>query len=224
MSAMALAAAALALALWAWLPADDDVIEVAGDGKANAESGLPSAGSLASLDSPTPATPTAGPPTPSSESPAATATHSVPITVSLPQKLLVGEMYDLIIGVGAHVGVGEIGFTVQFDASVLQVRAASQGGWAVDVGVNPRFAAEISSAEDRVQVRSAASVQRVGRSGASVAVVHFQPVAPGTTPVLITDVVVKDADGKPMIPALSASNLQVTVDSLPPPPDAALNR
>ena len=111
----------------------------------------------------------------------------------MPQKLLVGEMNDLVIGVGANAGVGEIGFTVQFDASVLQVRAASQGDWAVDVGVNPRFAAEISGAEDRVQIRSAVSGQRVGRSGGSVAVVQFQPVAPGTTSVLITDVVVKDA-------------------------------
>jgi hypothetical protein len=148
-----------------------------------------------------------------SVTPAASAAFAVPITVSMPRKLLVGEMNELIIGVGANAGIGEIGFTVQFDASVLQVRSASQGGWAVDVGVNPRFAAEISGAEDRVQIRSAVSGQRVGRSGGSVAVVQFQPVAPGTTSVLITDVVVKDANGKPMMPALSASNLQVTAES-----------
>jgi hypothetical protein len=150
---------------------------------------------------------------PSPVSPAAPAALGVPITVSMPQKLRVGEMNDLIIGVGSNAGVGEIGFTVKFDASVLQVRAASQGSWAVDVGVNPRFAAEISGAEDRVQIRSAVSGQRVGSSGGSVAVVQFQPVAPGTTSVLITDVVVKDGDGKPMTPALSASNLQVTAES-----------
>jgi hypothetical protein len=46
-----------------------------------------------------------------------------------------------------------------------------------------------------------------------VAVVQFQPVAPGTTSVLITDVVINDADGRPMTPALSASNLQVTAES-----------
>ena len=210
MSAIGLAAA---LALWAWPPADDDVVEVAADGQANATSGLRSAGSFAALESPTPATATTAPPMPLPVSPAAPAVFAVPLTVSMPQKLLVGEMNDLIIGVGSIAGVGEIGFTVQFDASVLQVRGASQGSWAVDVGVNPRFAAEISGGEDRVQIRSAVSGQRVGRSGGSVAVVQFQPVAPGTTSVLITDVVVKDGDGKPMTPALSASNLQVTAES-----------
>ena len=143
---------------------------------------------------------------------AAPAAFAVPITVSIPQKLLVGEMNDLVIGVGANAGVGEIGFTVQFDASVLQVRDASQGGWAVDVGVNPRFAAEISGAEDRVQIRSAVSGpgrpfrRKRGRRA-------IPACCAGTTSVLITDVVVKDADGRPMIPALSASNLQVTVES-----------
>jgi hypothetical protein len=212
MSTIGLAAAALALALWAWLPADHEVVRVAADGKANAEP-VRSAGSFVSLESPTPATAAAGPPQPLSLSPAATAAFAIPITVSIPPKLVVGEMNDLIIGVGANAGIGEIGFTVQFDASVLQVRSASQGGWAVDVGVNPRFAAEISGAEDRVQIRSAVSGQPVGRSGGSVAVVQFQPVAPGATSVLITDVVVKDGDGKRMPPALSASNLQVTVES-----------
>jgi hypothetical protein len=212
-TAMSAIGVAAALALWAWLRADDGVVQVAADGKAIAASDLRSAGSSASLETPTPATATAGPPQPISVSPAATAVFAVPITVSIPQKLLVGEMHDLIIGVGSNAGVGEIGFTVQFDANVLQARAASQGGWAVDVDVNPRFAAEISGAEDRVQIRSAVSGQRVGGSGGSVAVVQFQPVAPGTTSVLIADVVVRDGNGRPMTPALSASNLQVTVES-----------
>ena len=212
MSAIGLAA--LALALWVWLPGDALVVEVGADGKANEQTDPRPAGSFASLESPAPAIATAPPPPmPLSVSPGAASALAVPITVSIPQKLLVGEMHDLVIGVGSNAGVGEIGFTVQFDASVLQVRAANQGGWAVDVGVSPRFAAAISGAEDRVQIRSVVSGQQVGRSGGSVAVVQFQPVAPGTTSVLITDVVVNGADGRPMTPALSQSNLQVTAES-----------
>jgi hypothetical protein len=54
-------------------------------------------------------------------------------------------------------------------------------------------------------------------AGGSVAIVRFQAVAAGTTSVLITDVVAKDVEGRPIASAISASNLQVTVDSPPPP-------
>jgi hypothetical protein len=101
---------------------------------------------------------------------------------------------------------------VQFDPNVLQVRAGTQGDWAVAVGVNPRFAAEISAAEDRVQIRSAVSGRgRPGRRQRGH--VQFQAVTTGTTSVLITDVVIKDSSGRSMVPSVSASNLQVTADS-----------
>ncbi len=142
---------------------------------------------------------------------------AVPITVAAPQKVLVGEMNDLVVGVGANGGVSEISFTVRFDANVLQVRAGREGDWAVDAGLNTRFAAEISDWEDRVQIRSAVTGQRVGTmAGGSVAMVQFQAVAPGTTSVMITDVVVKDVAGRSIASAVSASNLQMTVDSVPP--------
>ncbi|HEX2541609.1 MAG TPA: cohesin domain-containing protein [Caldimonas sp.] len=148
----------------------------------------------------------------------------MPITVTAPQRLLVGELGELIVGVGARAGVAEIAFTVQFDADVLQVRAGTQGSWAVDAGTSPRFVVDISSEEDRVRIRSAAAGQRSGMAGGSVAIVQFQALAPGTTSVLITDVVVRDSAGKAMASAVSGSNLQVTVDSLPARPTAALSR
>ena len=84
------------------------------------------------------------PPVPLSALPSATTGFAVPITVAAPQKLLVGEMNDLVVSVGANAGVSEISFTVQFDPNVLQVRAGTEGGWAVGVGLDARFAAEIS--------------------------------------------------------------------------------
>lgn len=212
MSAIGLATG-MAWGLWAWLAVDRPVVEVAAESTANATPDLRPAVPVDSPGSPTPSASAVPLRMPLSVSPAATAAVAVPITVSIPPKLVVGEMNDLVIGLGANGRVREIAFVVQFDANMLQVRAASQGDWAVDVGVNPRFAAEISAAEDRVRIRSALSAPRASNSGGSVAVVQFQPIATGTASVLITDVVVKDADGKPMRAALSASNLQVTVGS-----------
>jgi hypothetical protein len=201
-----------ALALWAWLPVQHEVVEVA-SGRANAKPRLPSAGSSASVELRTLTAPAATLVAP----PSATTGFAVPITVAAPQKLLVGEMNDLVVDVGANGGVSEISFTVRFDANVLQVRAGREGDWAVDAGLNTRFAAEISDWEDRVQIRSAVTGQRVGTmAGGSVAMVQFQAVAPGTTSVLTTDVVVKDVAGRSIASAVSASNLQMTVDSVPP--------
>jgi hypothetical protein len=219
MSGVALAAA---LALWIGVSADDEVVAVAG-GNANAQAHTASARSPASLDQPmqaTPATPTTVSPMPLSAMPSATTGFAVPVAVTAPQNVLVGEMNDLIVSVGANAGLSEIGFAVQFDANVLQVRAGTQGGWAVGVGVSPRFAAEISGAEDRVQIRSIASDPRAGLAGGSVVTVQFQAIATGTTSVLITDVVVKDSRGRSVASAVSASNLQVTADSVPPPTPA----
>jgi len=216
MSGVGLAAA---LALWIGGSANDEVVEVA-SGNANALPRAPSPGLPASLDRPTqftPATPTAASPVPLAALPPATTGSIVQVGVTAPQKLLVGEINDLIVSIGANPGFSEIGFAVQFDPDLLQVRAGTQGGWAVAVGANPRFTAEISSAEDRVQIRSIASHPRAGLAGGSVATVQFQALATGTTSVLITDVVVKDSSGRSMVSRVSASNLQVTVDSVPPP-------
>jgi hypothetical protein len=204
---------AVALALCAWLPAEE-VVEVH-SGKANTP-GLQLSRSPAPLELRTPTTPTTAPPVPLSAPPSARTAVAVPITVAAPQKLFVGEMNDLVVGVGANAGVNEISFTAHFDPNVLQVRAGAEGDWAMEVGLNARFAAEIGDQADRVQIRSAVSGRRAGMAGGSAAIVRFQAVAPGTTSVLITDVVVKDVAGRSIAPAVSASNLQITVDSFPP--------
>jgi len=213
-------AAALALWLW-WLPADE-VVEAA-SGKANAKARLQSTGSPASLVWPTPSTPAisiAAPPVPLSVLPFATTGFAVPITVAAPQKLQVGEMNELVVAVGANAGVSEISFTMQFDADVLQVRAGTEGSWAEGAGLDARFAAEVSETGDRVQIRSAVSGQRTGVAGGTVAIVQVQAVGPGTTSIVITDVVAKDLAGTSIASAVSAS-LPMTVESVPPPPPQA---
>jgi len=138
------------------------------------------------------------------------------ITVAGPQRLHVGDMDELVVSVEPGAKVGEISFTVQFDANVLQVRAGTEGDWAAATGAAARFAADISSAEDRVRVRSVASGARLASAGGNVAVVQFQAVAPGSTWVLISDVTVKDPGGNSVPFALSASSLQVTAESSAP--------
>jgi hypothetical protein len=148
----------------------------------------------------------------------------VPVQVTSPQKLQVGEQTELVVGVGANPGLGEVSFTIQFDPDVLQVRAGAPGDWAARTDTDARFGAEISDAADRVRIRSTA-VGRTSGAGGSVALVQFQAVAPGTTSVMITDVTVKDLNGTSMPFSISSSNLQVTAESVPTPlPDASRSR
>jgi hypothetical protein len=210
-----------ALALWIWLLAAYDTDD-SDRGEANVTLPAKPEDPGASPALPVVVMPSAASSSSPASLPAATPSRSltpevVPITVAAPGTLFVGEMGELVVTVGANAGLDEIRFSVQFDPDVLQARAGVQGDWAVDVGINPRFAAEVSEEGDRAQVRSTAPGQGMGTSGGSVAIVQFQAVAPGATSVRITDVVVKDLAGRPIPSALSGSSRQVTVEDLPPP-------
>ncbi|CAN5207135.1 hypothetical protein BH11PSE9_BH11PSE9_00370 [soil metagenome] len=126
-------------------------------------------------------------------------------------------MEDVVISIGAGAAVGEVGFTIRFDPNVLQARAGSEGDWAAMPGDGARFVAEISGAEDRVQIRSARSVKRLSGAGGSIALVQFQAVAPGSTWVLISEVTVKDVSGNALPFTLSPASLQVTAEPPAPP-------
>jgi hypothetical protein len=165
--------------------------------------------------------------TPPAPSTAAQPTHGriamVPLTVTAPQSLLVGEQTDLVVAVGANVDVGEVSFTVQFDPDVLQGRAGTEGDWAAtSAKPDVSFAADISEAADRVRIRSTVTARRAAATGGSVAVVQFQAVAPGTTWVVIADVTVKDVAGNFMPVLLSSPRFQVTSERVPPVPADAL--
>lgn len=144
--------------------------------------------------------------------PAVAAAATAAITVSAPRRLQVGELQELVVAVGANAGFGEIGFTVQFDPNVLQVRAGSDGGWAAIAGQATDFSAAISDAEDRVQIRSVAVAARAGIGGGRVAILQFQAVAPGATSVIVSDMRVLDRAGALVAAVVSASNLQITVE------------
>jgi len=209
MSGVGLAAA---LALWAGSGEDLPVVDPA-RGKANVSAGLQPPGPDPLLVSSTPATPAPAPTEPSPALAVAPTILLVPITVTAPRKLLVGETNDLVISVGP--GASEVSLNVQFDANVLQVRSGTDGGWTSSAGPHARFVAEIPEEADRVQIRSVVTGQRTGMAGGTVAVVRFHAEGPGTTSVLVTDVVVKDAAGRSMATSVSASNLQMTVDAAP---------
>lgn len=213
-------ALAITVGLLHWPSAPGGVAGLGGGNPPARPNALP-VGSAAPFDWMKTAAPAAMQVAPMPRQPAAKALPA-PITVAVAQKLLVGEMGELSIVLDANAGIGEIGFTVQFDGNALQARAVTEGNWAAGAGVGARFVADISGAEDRVQIHSVVSGRRLAGVPPSVAIVQFQAVAPGISTVLISDVTVKNLEGNPMPVLLSSSNLQVSAESLPPPLPAAL--
>ncbi len=142
----------------------------------------------------------------------------VPLTLTAPPSLQVGEQAELVVGLGAHSGVDDIAFTVRFDPNILQVRAGTPGEWSAgDDDPDARFAAEIPEAADHVKIRGAATGGRAGAAGGTVAVVQFQAVAPGTTKVTVTDMTARDRSGSSMPMLLSMSTVHVTAEAAPLP-------
>lgn len=210
----------MAMVVLPWLAADGDAIQKAADPRSSATQTIAlSASPTAPAIRSSPPTPTVLPPPVPMTAPRqrAGASPAVLVTASTAQTLAVGEMNDLVIGLDGNAGVREISFTVQFDPSVLQVRAGTEGDLAADASVEPRFSADISVAEDRVQIRSTVSRGRLAGAAGSVALVQYQAVAPGATSILITDVTVKDLAGNSMPFLLSSSHLQVMAESVPLP-------
>ena len=136
------------------------------------------------------------------------------ISMVAPHKLLVGETEDLTVNVGPNSGVAEVTFTVQVDPNVLQVRGGTEGSRTAGAGA--RFSTEISSNEDRVQVRAVVS-KPISADAGSIALVQLQAIAPGTTLVMISDVAVKSPSGNALPFSLSSSSVPVTAESVPSP-------
>lgn len=136
----------------------------------------------------------------------------VPITMTSPPRLHVGEQSELVVALGANADVGEVSFTLQFEPDVLQARAGAPGDWSA-AGGDASFSAAVAEAADRVHIRSTAAARGTVATGASVAVVQFQAVAPGTSAVTIADVTLKDLAGNPMHAMLSSPRLLVTAES-----------
>jgi hypothetical protein len=208
----------LAAVLVSCLPANHDAVRLVDGRSVPAQTGA-AAGYVGSLKGGTSAV---GPaPMTETQQPSG-ATWAAPITMAVSQMLHVGEMGDLLIGLGTNAGVGEISFTLRFDGNVLQARTGTEGEWAVGDGIESHFVAEISDAADRVEIRKTISGKPLAGHGGSVALVQFQAVAQGTTSIRIADIMVKDLTGNSIAFSLSPSSVRVIVPYLPPPlPEAA---
>jgi len=214
-----------ALVLWSWLP-ESELALSAGPSAARASalsaSPLLAPQTTGPFAAASPAKPAVAQATPWPRLALFGAAAAVPIRIAAPQKLQVGEFNELVVSTSSAADIADIGFTVQFDPNVLQVRAGTEGDWAAGLRMRSRFTAEISGAEDRVQVHSMLTGRRPSTGGGSaastsIALLQFQAVAPGNTWVMISDLTVKDAAGNALAFSLSASTLQVSAESLPSP-------
>lgn len=137
----------------------------------------------------------------------------VPVLLTGPDRLQVGEQAELSLAVGAHASVGEVAVTIRFDPNVLQVRAGSPGAWTTGDGRDTRFTVAMSEAADVVQLRAAPGSTPTGTAAGTVALVQFEAVGPGTTAVVLAEVVVSDRSGRALPALLSMSQLQVTAEA-----------
>lgn len=218
-AAAVLLAAGLTIATWASRGVDRPAVVLAAD--AQARVGLPVTAAAPAPHSAWtggPGLAAVQPPTtrPPSATPSLRAETRVPLTIDARRQLLVGETGELVVTIGSTDGgadIGEVAFTAQLDANVLQVRAGSEGDWAARPGLRSQFVADIASAEDRVQIRSTVVGRRQGGSPGSVAIVQFQAVAPGATSITVSDVTVRDGAGRSMTATVAGASVQVSVES-----------
>ena len=218
--ALAAGSVAAVLAWWLGSPSEGGIALVEDRPQPERTRTVPaqSGTTAASLVSPTWALPAPAQPVPSLPPPGLA---TLPVTLTAPPTLQVGEQAELGVAVGTDPTVEEIGFTVRFDPNVLQARAGNRGGWAAANDPDLRFAAEVSEPADQVRIRNAAVGMRAGTAAGSVALVQFQAVAPGTTKVTLTDMTIKDRSGRTMPVLMSTSTVQVTAEPAPPPAPGA---
>lgn len=199
-------------------PADADLARV-GPGAEREAHGVPSRALLAA---PTASSQAPSVPAPVPAAPGPAMGRAVPVVVTLPQTLQVGDLGELLVALGPSAGVGEIAFTLQSDANVLQVRAATEGEGAAGAGGGSRFSVDIAPGEDRVRIRSGVSASAPLAAGVAgmVALVQVQAVAPGATTLVISELTVQGTDGRPLPAVLPSSTLRLLVPFHPPqPPD-----
>lgn len=133
------------------------------------------------------------------------------LSVSAPSALQVGDTIELQVGVGANAGLSDIGLSIQVDGNLLQVRSAADGGWSSGGDTATRFSADIAGTEDRVLIKSQSTAPGPGLAGGPVAIIQIQAVAPGSTAILLSDLVVRAADGRVLPARLASAYLPVDV-------------
>ncbi len=191
----------VALGVWLWPGEPEDPIRLRGD----AASTTPTTPS--SVASPVPRAPPAA--APAAQSPP---DDPAPLSLRAPDVVRIGSPYEFVVDLGPNAGVGEVAFVARFDPSILQVRGATKGDWAIGAGLDERFDARMSDAADRIDVRSTVSGRRRGSGGGSVAVVQFEPVGRGRTSVTIENLVAKDLSGLPIASVPSTMRLEITAE------------
>jgi hypothetical protein len=116
---------------------------------------------------------------------------AVEINVLAPATVKAGESFEATVNLDAPGSIRQLSFSVSYDRSVLQLVGSSEGTLVQQEGASARFAAEDPN-EGYVLVRLDANDGSAIAGAGGVAVLKFQALKAGTSPVILYNVVVNN--------------------------------
>jgi hypothetical protein len=135
----------------------------------------------------------------------------VQINVQAPATVRSGESFQASVDVEANDGIRQLAFSVNYNKHVLQLLESSGGAFVHQGGVPAQFGAQEPSDGNilvNLDVDNGASIAGSG----SVAILQFQTLKAGTSPLTVDSVTLVERDGPGTSTAISIHQGSVIVD------------
>jgi hypothetical protein len=147
--------------------------------------------------------------------PADRAEPVVRLSVSAPAFVEPGLPHELIVRISAPRRARWVTFTISADPDLLELVVATRGEWAARGDPTPAFEARISAEDNRIVIRAEAGDQSSANESASIAIVQFEGMAPGSATVTVSEIAASDLAGARIPVAAHSAKAEILVMSGP---------